>query len=81
MVHTRGDLLFFDDPPTRAENVIAKVTTLERFGRKTPIRPAGLRLFARAEGSLGFLAAAAHTYARVRYRLVQPITRETRANA
>jgi len=70
LVHTRGDLLLFNDPPTPVEKVIAKAIALERFGRRRPIPPAGpaTRIFARAEQSLGFLAAAAHIYARLRYR-------------
>ena len=69
-VHTRGDLLFFDDPPTNAENVLAKVVGLERFGRQRAVPPVGFatRVFARANQSLGLLAGAAHIYARLRQR-------------
>ena len=69
-VHTRGDLLFFDDPPTNAENVLAKVVGLERFGRQRAVPPVGFatHVFARANQSLGLLAGAAHIYARLRQR-------------
>ena len=81
-LHTRGDLLPFDDPPAPAENVIAKVVGLERFGRQRPIPSAGLvaRIFARAEQALGFVAAAVHLYARLRHRLAKPVTRKMAAN-
>jgi len=81
-LHTRGDLLPFDDPPAPAENVIAKVVRLERFGRQRPIPSAGLaaRIFARAEQALGFVAAAVHLYARMRYRLAKPVTPKMVAN-
>src|SRR2546430_16021795 len=73
-LHTRSDLLPFDDPP--AENVIAKVVGLERFGRQRPIPSAGLaaRIFARAEQALGFVAAAGHLYAPPRHPLGKPVT-------
>jgi len=69
-LHTRGDLLPFDDPPAPAENVIAKVVGLERFGRQRAVPPVGFatRVFARANRSLGLLAGAAHIYARLRQR-------------
>jgi len=69
-MHTRGDLLSFDDPPTNAENVLAKVVGLERFGRQRAVPPVGFatRVFARANQSLGLLAGAAHIYARLRQR-------------
>ena len=69
-LHTRGDLLPFDDPPAPAENVIAKVVGLERFGRQRAVPPAGFatHVFARANQSLGLLAGAAHIYARLRQR-------------
>ena len=81
-LHTRGDLLPFDDAPAPAENVIAKAVGLERFGRQRPIPSAGLeaRIFARAEQALGFVAAAVHLYARLRYRLVKPVTHKMVAN-
>ena len=69
-VHTRGDHLPFDDPPAPAENVIAKVVGLERFGRQRAVPPVGFAtcVFARANQSLGLLADAAHIYARLRQR-------------
>ena len=69
-LHTRGDLLPFDDPPAPAENVIAKVVGLERFGRQRAVPPVGFatRVFARANQPLGLLAGAAHIYARLRQR-------------
>ena len=81
-LYTRGDLLPFGDPPAPAENVIAKVVRLERFGRQRPIPSAGLeaRIFARAEQALGFVAAAVHLYARLRHRLAKPVTRKMAAN-
>ena len=73
LVHTRGDLMPFDDAPTPAEQVIAKAVALQRFGRERPIPPVGLasRIFARTERSLGFLAAMAHAYARLRHAIAQ----------